>query len=203
MHGLTLQHYTNKAPLEETYKVIAYADYVQPTITSMEEFDTVINGCSLLERVSGVKLYRDKASGSQVFSCREMDWDYVGVELKVKYMNTRCENGDILVQMVKNVINTWRGSKFMDLTERAHAINCYAISKIWYRCGFINLREGDVSLILSLVKAWLYHDMCVKPSELALFRPTDRGGLGLMHINTRAQAILIRSFLETAVNPMY
>ena len=129
--------------------------------------------------------------------------DFVEIELRAKYMNTRCENGDILVQMVKNVINPWRGSKFMDLTERAHAINCYAISKIWYRWGSINLREGDVSLILSLVKAWLYHDMCVKPSELALFRPTDRGGLGLMHINTRAQAILIRSFLETAVNPMY
>ena len=68
------------------------------------------------------------------------------------YMNTKCENSDILVQRVRNMINPWRGGKCMDLTERAHAINCYDLSKIWYRCGFINLREGDVSLILSIVK---------------------------------------------------
>ena len=90
----------------------------------------------------------------------------------------------------------------MDLTERAHAINCYVLSNIWYRYGSINQREGDVSLILSTVKSWFYQDLCEKPSELALFRPTDREGLGLMHIKSRAQALLIRSFLETAINPM-
>ena len=91
----------------------------------------------------------------------------------------------------------------MDLAESVHAINCYALSKIWYRCGSINLREGNVSLIFSSIKAWLYQDLCVKPLEIALFRPTDRGGLSLMHIKTRAQALLIRSFLETAINPMF
>ena len=57
----------------------------------------------------------------------------------------------------------------MDLTEGPHFINCYVLSKVWYRCGSINLREGDYTAMMSLIKSWFYQDVCEKLSEFALY----------------------------------
>ena len=50
---------------------------------------------------------------------------------------------------------------------------------------------------------WLYADQFEKPEELILYRPSNHGGLGMHHVKFKALAILIRSFLETAVNPKF
>ena len=42
---------------------MAFADDVNPAITTMEEFYLVDNACALLERASGVKLHRDPSAG--------------------------------------------------------------------------------------------------------------------------------------------
>ena len=54
-------------PLQQHYKVVAYADDVKPSITSMQEFHLVDQACSLLERASGVKLHRDPSAGKVKF----------------------------------------------------------------------------------------------------------------------------------------
>ena len=54
-------------PMEQKYRVVAYADDVKPVISSMEEFIMVIEGCTILEKASGVKLHRDRASGKVKF----------------------------------------------------------------------------------------------------------------------------------------
>ena len=46
---------------------------------------------------------------------------------------------------------------------------------------------------------WLFE----KPGEVVLYRSGQKGGLGLLHVRIRAFALLIRSFLETAVNPNF
>ena len=38
---------------------------------------------------------------------------------------------------------------------------------------------------------------------MVIYRPTSLGGLGLHHVKVKAQAMLIRSFLETAANPKF
>ena len=45
--------------------------------------------------------------------------------------------------------------------------------------------------------------LLIKPSELVLYRGTEVGGLGLMNVSMRSLALLIRSFLETSINPNF
>ena len=54
-------------PLEERYKLYAYADDLKCSISSMTEFRSVIDSCALLEKASGVKLHRDVTSGKVRF----------------------------------------------------------------------------------------------------------------------------------------
>ena len=54
-----------------------------------------------------------------------------------------------------------------------------------------------------MIKSWLYADMLEKPEELLMFRSRKDGGLGVHHIKSKATAILIRSFLETAFSDKF
>ena len=45
--------------------------------------------------------------------------------------------------------------------------------------------------------------MILKPQETLLFRQSDLGGLGLINIRIKAQAMLIHNFLTLAINPKF
>ena len=61
------QNSDRMAPLQDIFRLCAYADDVKCAITSMHEFNLIISACSLLERAAGVKLHRDITSGKVKF----------------------------------------------------------------------------------------------------------------------------------------
>ena len=210
------------APISQTYKIVAYADDVKPSICSMDEFSLVNEGCSLLEKASGVKLHRDPDVGKVKFlplgkwrgTLRQEDLpfqyirlsdhlDFLGVELRATYTQTRKANGEQLQQKIKTVVGSWKAGRFMPLILRPHTINCFGLSKMWFKCSSINLREQDITYINGQVKSWLYQDCLEKPCELTLYRNTNDGGLGLLNMKIRSLALLIKSFLETAIDEKY
>ena len=224
VHGPTLPNQNSPVldPMKEEYKVQAYADDVKPAITTMEEFDIVDEACTLLEKASGVKLHRDPATEKVKFlplgrwqgTLTQEDiphhymrlsdhLDFVGVELRSTFSQTRRVNGELLQNRIKNIVGPWKAGRFMDLSQRAFSANCYGLSKVWFKCSVINLRMQDQTSITSQVKSWLYQDLLVKPAELVLYRPITHGGLGLMNVGVRSLALLIRTFLETSINPNF
>ena len=209
-------------PLEQSYKIVAYADDVKPSITSMQEFYLVDQACSMLEKASGVKLHRDPSTEKIRFLALGR-WrgvlaqedlphqyikisdhlDFIGVELRATFTQTRKVNGDQLQLRIKNIIGPWKAGRFMSLTLRPYSVNTFAFSKVWFKCNSVNLRSQDINAINSQAKSWLYQDCLEKPNELVLHRDVADGGLGLFHVQTRSLAILIRSFLETSANPLF
>ena len=202
--------------------MIAYADDVKPSITSMQEFFLVDQACSMLERASGVKLHRDPSVGKVKFlalgrwkgTLTQEDLphqyiqlsdhlDFVGVELRSTFVQTRKVNGEQLQTRIKNTVGPWKAGRFMPLTLRPYSANTFALSKVWFKCSCVNLRIQDINVITSQVKSWLYQDCLEKPSELVLYRNSADGGLGLFHVQIRSLALLIRSFLETSANPKF
>ena len=67
----------------------------------------------------------------------------------------------------------------------------------------MDLRAGDIAAYTSACKSRLYQDMLEKPGELLLYRPTEEGGLGLHHVQSKALAGLIATFIQTAANPNF
>ena len=209
-------------PAGETYKLAAYVDDVKPSITSMHEFTIVDQGSALFEAASGCALHRDPTSGKVKFlplgrwrgTLEKEDLpvnyivmsehlDMIGVKLLSSFQKTRKVNGDDLQTRIKNTIGPWRGGKFMPLTSRPQSINTYCFSKVWFKTSCINLRICDQTKITSLVRAWLFADQLEKPEEIILYRPRKLGGLGLIHLQSKALSQLISSFIETAVKPQF
>ena len=132
-------------PVQQLYKVVAYADDVKPSITSMQEFLLVDKACSLLERASGVKLHRDPSVGKvkflplgrwrgsltkRIFLINMYSslttWNLLGVELRGTFHQTRKVNGDQLQQRFKNTEGPWKAGRSMPLTLRQFSANTYA-----------------------------------------------------------------------------
>ena len=208
--------------LSETYKVIGYIDDVEPAITSLSEFSLVDAGSSLFEKASGCILHRNPLSGKVKFlplggwrstlkqSALPVNYivisehlDMVGVELRATITQTRKCNGEKLVQSIENITGAWKGGKFMPLVLRGHSINTYCLSKLWFRCGSVDLKSGDINKMISSIKSWVYADHQIKPLEVALYRRRNEGGLGLINFRCRALAELIKTFLDTSVNPNF
>ena len=128
--------------------------------------------------------------------------DMVGVKLMASFQKTRKLNCDELQARVQTVTGAWKGEKFMPLTSRPHSLNTYCLSKVMFRCSSINLRVCDLTKISSMMKScWLYADQLEKPEEVVLYRSRHHGGLGLINLQYKALSLLIRNFLETALNP--
>ena len=204
------------------YKLIAYFDDVKPAISSMNEFSVVDMGSALFEAASGCVLHRDPTSGKVkllplgrwkgTLTIEDLPVNYikisehldmVGVKLQASYQKTRKINCDELLTKVQNITGAWKGGKFMPLTSRPHSLNSYCLSKVLYRCSSINLRVGDLTKINSQMKSWMYADQLEKPEEMVLFRSRKCGGLGLVNLQYKALSLLIRNFLESAVNPNF
>ena len=136
-------------PVQQSYKLVAYADDVKPSITSMQEFFLVDQACSLIERASGVKLHRDPAAGKVKFlalgrwkgTLTQEDLphqfiklsdhlDFVGVELRSTFVQTRKANGDQLQSRVTNTICPWKAGTFMPLTLRPNSAHTYVMSNV-------------------------------------------------------------------------
>ena len=119
------------------------------------------------------------------------------------WTQTRKANGYISQGRIGNTIKQWKAGKFMHLSLRSWSINQYCLPKMWFRTHSVDLRVQDVTKVTRLIKSWLYQAQLLKPEELVIHRPPSVGGLGVHCVMLKSQAGLIRSFLETAVNPSF
>ena len=125
------------------------------------------------------------------------------VTLMASWVKTRKANGDALQLKIKNTVNPWKAGKFLPVTQRGWSLNCYALSKVWFKAKSVDFRVCDIKSITSSCKSWLYQDMLTKPEEMLLHRPPSYGGLGLQHVKYKSLAGFISTFLQTAANPAF
>ena len=59
------------------------------------------------------------------------------------------------------------------------------------------------SYITSSIKSWLFADQLEYPEEMILHRTRRTGGLALINVKYKAMAEMIRSFMESALNPKF
>ena len=77
------------------------------------------------------------------------------------------------------------------------------MSKIWFKCPSIELRVTDLTKISSLIKSWLFQDQLEKPEDHVLYRSRTQGGLNLTNVKVKAQSLLFKTFLETALSDKF
>ena len=91
----------------------------------------------------------------------------------------------------------------MGVTKRGHSVNCYAYSKVFFKCASLPLRVDTMDLITTQARSWVLQDFFEKPAAMVLNRSPEEGGLGLLSVKCRALAMLLRTFCELACTPHF
>ena len=222
VHGPTLPGAPPLPPLTETFRLLSFVDDIKASIKYMHEFFLVDKASLLFEKASGCQLHRDPASGKVKFlslgrwrgTLKQEDipvkyialsdyLDMLGVTMKATFTQTRKVNCDDITEKVRRLIGSWKGGRFIPLSQRPFSVNAFALPLVWFRCHSLDLREGDFSKITSIVKSWVFADCLEKPEELTVFKSKEEGGLGIHHLKSKSRAILIKSFLETATGSKF
>jgi hypothetical protein len=123
----------------------------------VEIFVIVDKSLALFEKASGCKLHRDPLNKKcksltlgkwqTQFKQEDIPCDYmtlsdhldmVGVTLMATWAKTKV-NGDVLQERVKNTIRPWKAGNFLPITQHGWSLNCYALSKVWFRSRCVDL----------------------------------------------------------------
>ena len=213
---------TPPQPVTVKYTVMGYADDLKPAVTTMAAFALVDQAARIFEQSSGCVLHRNPVTGKckvlplgrwrNSLQQEDIAFPYmkicdtlsmVGVELTASWQATRKLKNDDLQSRVQNCVSSWKSGKFMPLVSRPFSINTYCLSKVWFRTGSVDLRAGDIKAITSRIKSYVYQDLYQKPSEVLLYRDIEDGGLGLHHLESKAKAHLIATFIQTAAGKRF
>ena len=208
-------------PLVTKYIVTSYCDDLKPSINSMEELILVNETMIIFEYSSGCKIHRTALSNKckflglgaykniqqtdlpYEFFCVSDHLDFLGTILNRTSAKSRTSNGDLALKRVKDTLGPWKVGKFLPMSLRAHMINTWAISKTYHISNIFRLRVGDINLIFSAFKNFLFCDMLEWPEENISLRPITAGGLELFDIEMRSLSFLINNFLQTSINPNF
>ena len=222
IHGPVLEHEKAITPRNQTEKIIGYVDDLNPVITKPEEFEKC-NSCLIkFETASGCQFHRDPASQK----CKVMplgkwkEWltqenaplpflqvsqtlEILGTTLHEKWIDTRRTAGERVVAKVKYIRNRWRGGRFYDLLLRPYAVNTYMFSNVWAQAGVIDLRIGDSTLIQRQGNDYIYASSNLRPEQIANYLSKEDGGLGTVHVKSKAKALFIKNILEESGSNIY
>ena len=58
----------------------------------------------------------------------------------------------------------------------APGVKSYALSRILFRTHSVDLRAGNISMMESQCKSYIYQDMFEKPIQLVLYQMVEQGG---------------------------
>jgi len=206
--------------VEERLTAFGYADDIKNSITSKEEFAIVDQETILFEKASGSLLHRDKTSQKVKFLplgkwrgvLKQEDLpdhvalaeslDMLGLELFANFRKTAKVSGDNFQSKSKNMIGAWL-IKQIYLTQRPWSLNTFLFPKFYHRCHSIPLRQCDITEIRRHTNRFLFCDQLEKPGPIVTYRDRQSGGLGLHNVELKANALLIKCFLETAANPSF
>ena len=127
--------------------------------------------------------------------------------LDVKLARTTCKTreltGSDLVASVQAKLNHFKAGRHSALVLKPHLANVYLLSKISHKAAAVHLRCTDVKKLQSAIQSWVTQELLKKPQEALLHRSTCEGGLGLVNVQARALANLMRSFLQSVHTSSY
>ena len=107
------------------------------------------------------------------------------VEQTIKTSWNKCREG------VKKCILSWSARMLPSLSQRVKIINTFALSKLWYLASVLPIPQVVLHDLERLVRAFLWLGRMEKLPYEELFNPPSAGGLGLIDIASKGDALFV------------
>ena len=201
---------------------MSYVDDIMPFLTEEEEFFILDRSLKLFELASGCQFHRDPHSQKCTVMPIGNRWknkiknncplpflqvtdhiDVLGISLYQSWTSTRTKTGEKLLKKISTITGKWNRGRFYDLLLRPHIVNTYLFSNIWYCASVIDLKVTDVNSIQSMSNKYIHSNSALRPEAISNYANKRTGGLGTIHVKSKATAILIKNVLNDAKVNLY
>ena len=110
---------------------------------------------------------------------------YPTVQDTIKASWDTCKTG------INNCLQSWSSRTLPTLSQRVQIINTFALSKLWYLAQVLPIPQGVTNDLEKLIRSFLWLGRMEKLPYEELVSPTNAGGLGLVNISSKCDALLI------------
>jgi hypothetical protein len=191
-----------------------YCDDVETLIEKEEDFKLVDTLFTRFEMCSGALLsrtYKSKVLGLGTWAGRTvwpLPWLQTVEELKVfgfqirtNYDATLIRNWEVLVESFRSVIMSFNMRALDTLQQRVDVLKIYVCSRLWYKAQALPLPGRVASQLETLMFRFLWRGKLEKLALQELYTPVKQGGLGLVDIRTKSEALFIKQACRLLVDP--
>jgi exonuclease III len=182
-----------------------YADDVEVLLEGDHDFILVNDLFTRFERCSGAVLSRTKKSkvlglgGWKDRQAWPLPWLKVEKEIKVfgflflpTYTEILDRNWEALVKTVSSTVHSYSLRSLNTLQQRTDVLNIFVFSRIWYKCQALPLPDRVAKKLEQIAHKFLWRGKLEKLALQELHCSRDTGGLGLVEIRSKADALFVK-----------
>lgn len=183
----------------------AYADDITVFVKNIHDITSVSRVFDTFQVASGALINAQKTKllwlgdnpppdqSHRYVSCTEMK--VLGMICKRTIVESLHANWTQLVNKIRAVFLHLE-PKSLNLLQRVHIVNVFALSKLWYIAQVIPIPRVHCAQLLKYVGWFLWKGHIFKCSRSQLTLPRLRGGLGLVCIETKIQSLLFKNMMH-------
>lgn len=181
----------------------AYADDITALCTCNDDFIKLRDLIHVYESASNAKINHSKSEGFWVGSWKGrideplgLKWNSNGLKILGIYIGNSLDfckqNWENLENEISTKLLNWLPlSKALSFRGRITITNLLAASKLWHRLAVIDVPGNILNAIQKLLINFIWSGKHWLPKEL-LFLPLDKGGQGLVHLESRIRTFRIQ-----------
>src|ERR1043165_1911839 len=187
--------------MQSEARMSLYADDATAIVCNKESISKIFLLSELYGHASGARLNKTKCQGILLGSLANnasfypaFKWSDSPIKICGAFFHANDTAEFNWNQVAKKISCTKTNNRCSALTFCGKAIylNKYILSKVWYLSQIFKLSYSFIRFINSYVTAFLWNKTPALLSWHTLIRSTDEGGIGLFHVETRANTFAIR-----------
>ena len=190
------------------FKTQNFADDGKIVLKEEREVDIVEDLVSKFERVSGVKLHRDRRLKKCNILCfgthRGYQWpDWVNVSSQMKVIGGMFTNEGSLEKLNSSLVKSRFMGKVIEnwglrgtLGQRAYFVNAFCLSKMNYLSQVFKIEPKVIREIKMKALQFVYVGYNERPVQVVNFRGREEGGIGLVEPGLKAKSLLIHNMFR-------
>jgi len=179
-----------------------YADDTTFTVEDIESINRIVEHIQTFGRAAGAKINIEKSEIMSFGEAKISDCDIpfknvkdyirvLGVNLGVEDIKARDITWSVILQKIRQTVNYWK-LRGLTLKGKVTVINVLLISRFIHALSVLDMPEWVLKEANSIIVDFLWNGKNVRISKKVLIADKKEGGLNLMDLNVRREALRLK-----------
>jgi len=181
-------------------KTRAYADDIGGTLVDNNPIKELFIEFEKWGKYSGGEINKNKTKILNINGIKDKDIEHL-CAYEIKILGVKFNRNGISSSNIKEIfdkmdisINLWNFKEF-DMLQRITALKTFILSKLWFILNFVYLDKNEIMILERKIYKYLWSNKQELIKRATLIRSKKEGGLNMIDIKSKIEAIRINQYL--------